>query len=107
MKTRIRAWLARNQEAIDSVDGYPPALLRQQLFALVTPGCKVGWLDPYGSLQHGTVMILTKGSHAAVHITGSSGARPGLVDAVNIIWCANAPYRLSAISGEGCLGANS
>lgn len=51
-------------------------------------------VKPERRILTGRVQILTRGSHAAVLVTNSSGARPAMVDASNIVWCSNAPYRI-------------
>jgi hypothetical protein len=97
LEKSVRAWLARNRAAIGSADGYPGEFHRKELFARVRPGSLVAWLlparpgDKERTLQTGRVQILTRDSHAVCLVTGSSGARPGLVDTANIVWCSGAP----------------
>jgi hypothetical protein len=100
LEGRVRKWLADNKTAIARHDGYPAEFLQQQLFALVEPHSKVAWLEPRRPgdkerrFRTGAVMILTRGNHAAVLVTGSKGATPAVVDSRNIIWCDKAPKRL-------------
>ncbi len=97
---RVRKWLAKNKYAIASHNGYPAEFHQQILFSLVEPGSKVAWLAPTRpgdkepTMLTGRVQILTRGSHAAVLVTGSNGARPAIVDARNIVWCDKAPANL-------------
>lgn len=97
---RIQAWLKRNLTKFGTHDDYPGEFHRQILFSLVEPKSKVAWLYPMRPgdkeprMGTGMVMILTRGSHAAVLVTGSSGARPAMVDSRNIVWCDRAPSKL-------------
>ena len=96
----VAKWVSRNRERFGSSDNLPAEFHRQQLFPLLKRGSKVVWRgvqrpgDTVIHLSAGRVQILTRGSHASVLVTGSSGARPALVDVRNIVWCAGAPTRI-------------
>lgn len=97
---RLTKWLKANKESFGSSDGYPGEFHRQQLWGMVVPQCRVAIIDSRNQVHEGKVMIKSA-SHASFLIDGSSGARPGMVDARNIIWCSNAPARIMRESQLG------
>jgi hypothetical protein len=87
---RAGAWLARNTRKFGTGNGYPGEFHREWLMTFVRPGSSVLVVTPHGGFLSGKVVLHLE-THSVFHVTGSSGARPGLVDRNNIVWCSKAP----------------